>query len=204
MEKWGKCDFSQLEQLSKRMEQLLEVDLDRFCREAAYELAARLQAKVVKLTPTGVPPEFQGPLTTKVRGESRLVQTTTKSGETVFRKRKGKSYTMLTKNGAIRQQYWAGYKGGTLKNAWAIMPVGHHGNHYTVVLLNPTKYASYVEHGHRQQPGRYVPALGKRLRVSWVKGRYMLTISTQEIERQAPAILEKRLFEFMKGCFNAE
>ena len=26
------------------------------------------------------------------------------------------------------------------------------------------EYASYVEYGHRQEPGRYVPALGKRLK----------------------------------------
>ncbi len=33
------------------------------------------------------------------------------------------------------------------------------------------KYAPYVEHGHRQEPGRYVPAIGKRLVRSFVPGK---------------------------------
>ena len=31
----------------------------------------------------------------------------------------------------------------------------------------------------------------------------MLTISTQELEQQAPKILEKKLYLFLKGCFDA-
>ena len=44
---------------------------------------------------------------------------------------------------------------------------------------------------------------GMVLKKNWVKGRYMLTISTQELEQQAPKILEKKLYEFLKGCFDA-
>lgn len=105
---------------------------------------------------------------------------------------------------------------GTLRDAWAVMPVGRRGNHYTVVVLNNLRYASYVEYGHRQQPGRFIPGhwegerfiydpeakSGMVLKNSWVKGRFMLTISTQELERQAPAILEKKLYKFLKGCFD--
>ncbi len=107
---------------------------------------------------------------------------------------------------------------GTLHDAWAIMPVGHRGNHYTVVLINNLVYASYVEYGHRQQPGRFIPGYwesdrfvydpdaegGMVLKQGWVRGRYMLTISTQELERQVPGILERKLTNFMRGCFNAQ
>ena len=106
---------------------------------------------------------------------------------------------------------------GTLRDAWAVMPVGHRGDHYTVVVLNNLKYASYVEYGHRQTPGRFIPGHwegerfiydpdaegGMVLKNSWVKGRFMLTISTQELEAQAPAMLEKKLYQFLKGCFDA-
>ena len=106
---------------------------------------------------------------------------------------------------------------GPLRDAWAIMPVGKRGDHYTVVVLNNLRYASYVEYGHRQQPGRFIPGhwegerfiyepkakSGMVLKNSWVKGRFMLTISTQELEQQAPAILEKKLYKFLKGCFDA-
>jgi hypothetical protein len=58
-----------------------------------------------------------------------------------------------------------------------------------------------VEYGHRQRPGRYVPALGKRLKASWVKGRFMLTISIQELESQLPGVLERNLYNFLKEVF---
>lgn len=201
MARWGKCDFRELEQLNKRLEQLSSVDFDVFCREAANEIAARLLEKVKKRTPVGVAPKFDEPLTTKVRGNDYITQVTTKTGEKVFRKRKGKSYTMLTRSGAIRDKYWSGYEGGTLRDAWTILPVEKQGDQYIVTVVNNTEYASYVEYGHRQTPGRYVPALGKSLKASWVKGRFMLTISTQELETQAPALLQQKLYLFLKEVF---
>lgn len=201
MARWGKCDFRELEQLNKRLEQLSSVDFDAFCRKMSNEIAARLLAKVKKRTPVGVAPKFDEPLTTKVRGNDYIAQVTTKSGEKVFRKRKGKSYTMLTRSGAIRDKYWSGYEGGTLRDAWTILPVEKQGDQYIVTVVNNTEYASYVEYGHRQTPGRYVPALGKSLKASWVKGRFMLTISTQELETQAPALLQQKLYLFLKEVF---
>ena len=202
MSRWGKCDFKQLEQLNKRLEQLSSVDFDAFCRQAANEIAARLLAKVKKRTPVGVAPKFDEPLTTKVRGENYMTQITNKNGEKVFRKRKGKSYTMLTRSGAIREKYWSGYTGGTLRDAWTILPIEKHGDEYLVTVVNNTEYASYVEYGHRQTPGRYVPALGKRLKASWVKGRFMLTISEQEVKTLAPSILNDMLYDALKGVFS--
>lgn len=107
---------------------------------------------------------------------------------------------------------------GTLRNAWAIMPVGQRGTHYTIALINNLVYASYVEYGHRQTPGRFIPGYwqadrfvydpnaqgGMVLKKSWVEGRFMLTISTQELEQQMPAILEAKLYDFIKRCFDAE
>ena len=178
--------------------------MDAFCREAARELAARLLSKVVKRTPVGAIPELgDGPTSIKVRGENRVAQVKTKDGRTVFRKKKGRSYTVLTKKGDILSRYWSGYKGGTLRGAWMIQPIEKQGDQYIVTVSNPTQYASYVEYGHRQTPGRYVPALGKSLKANWVKGRYMLTVSTQELEQQAPGLLEKKLYNFLKGCFDA-
>lgn len=183
MARWGKCDFRELEQLNKRLEQLSSVDFDTFCREAANEIAARLLAKVKKRTPVGVVPKFDEPKTVKVKGAS------------------GKSRTFLTRTGAIRDKYWSGYKGGTLRDAWTILPIEKRGDTYIVTVANNTEYASYVEYGHRQTPGRYVPALGKSLKASWVKGRFMLTISTQELEAQAPALLQQKLYLFLKEVF---
>ena len=136
-----------------------------------------------KRTPVGVAPKFDEPKTVKVQGTS------------------GKSKTFLTRSGAIRAQYWSGYKGGTLRDAWQILPIEKHGDQYIVTVANNTKYASYVEYGHRQTSGRYVPALGKRLKASWVKGRFMLTISIQEIETLIPSLLQQKLYLFLKEVF---
>lgn len=220
MPRWGKCEYRQLKNFTRKMERLQEKEFEEFCQAATKELAARLLAKVIKRTPVGTIPELDGPLTVKVRGESYIAQTTTRSGEKVFRKRKGKSYTLLTKAGQIREKYWSGYSGGTLRRGWTAKTEGQAaagsgngqdpyqyaqslsiqkaGSNYIIEIINPVSYASYVEYGHRQTPGRYVPALGKRLKASWVPGRYMLTISEQEIRRQAPALLEKKLQGFLK------
>lgn len=125
MARWGKCDFKELERLNERLEQLSSVDFDTFCREAANEIAARLLAKVKKRTPVGVVPKFDEPKTVKVQGAS------------------GKSKTFLTRSGAIRDKYWSGYKGGTLRDAWTILPVEKHGDQYLVTVVNNTEYASY-------------------------------------------------------------
>ncbi len=95
--------------------------------------------------------------------------------------------------------------GGTLRRGWTgeqqqdvasyvqSLNVEQTGDMYTIEIVNPVEYASYVEFGHRQTPGRFVPAIGKRLKESWVEGKFMLTISSQEIQDAAPGILEKKL-----------
>lgn len=57
---------------------------------------------------------------------------------------------------------------------------------------------AYVEYGHRQQPGRYVPVLGKQLKRAWSPGVFMMTLSEQEIRRTAPEILEKKVQQFLR------
>ena len=62
----------------------------------------------------------------------------------------------------------SGKVGGTLRRGWTIGEVKHEGNDCIIEVINPLEYASYVEYGHRQEPGRYVPAIGKRLKRAWV------------------------------------
>lgn len=75
------------------------------------------------------------------------------------------------------------------------------GGTYTIDVINPMKYASYVEFGHRQTPGRYVPAIGKRLKQSWVNGKFFLTLSEAELGYLAPNVLEAKLEAFLKKVF---
>lgn len=95
--------------------------------------------------------------------------------------------------------------GGTLRRGWTAeqqqdvmtyvnsLNVTHSGDSFTIEIVNPVEYASYVEFGHKQKPGRFVPAIGKRLKKSWVEGKFMLTISSQEVQEAAPGVLERKL-----------
>lgn len=96
----------------------------------------------------------------------------------------------------------SGKKGGTLRRGWGAeneakareyaysLPVSKSGSIYMIEIINPVKYASYVEYGHRTRSG------------GWVAGKYMLTASEKELEKAAPAILEKLLEKKLKEVFH--
>lgn len=151
MGRWGRAGFQELKDLERRLDRLERGGLDRFCREAARELAARLRDMARERTPAG-------------------------AGE-------------------------AGHAGGALRDAWTVLPVEKRGDCYAVTVVNSAEYASFVEFGHRQQPGRFVPVLGKQLRKDWVGGRFMLTVSEQELDARLPGLLERKLFSLLKEVF---
>ena len=96
----------------------------------------------------------------------------------------------------------SGKKGGTLRRGWTggktqsavayadSLTIHHFGDAYVIEIVNPVEYASYVEFGHRTSNYK-----------GWVNGRFMLTISEQEIQNAAPAIIEKKLLEQMGELF---
>ena len=103
-----------------------------------------------------------------------------------------------------------GKSGGTLRRGWTAKSEGEAesggrsnakqyadslqinkvGNTYQVEIINPVHYASYVEFGHRTRGGK-----------GWVNGRFMLTISEQELDTQAPAILERKIAQKLMEVF---
>ena len=99
----------------------------------------------------------------------------------------------------------SGKKGGTLRRGWTSQASGsgsnvtqyvqslkihHFGGTYVIEIVNPVHYASYVEFGHRTRNHK-----------GWVRGRFMLTISEQELEADAPRILEQKLMKKLGECF---
>lgn len=96
----------------------------------------------------------------------------------------------------------SGKKGGTLRKGWTggktqsavayadSLTIHHFGDAYVIEIVNPVEYASYVEFGHRTSNHK-----------GWVNGRFMLTISEQEIQNAAPAIIEKKLMKQMGELF---
>lgn len=59
---------------------------------------------------------------------------------------------------------------GRLKNGWKRSRAAQG----KTTIYNNVKYAAHVEYGHRQTLGRYVPAIGKRLKKDFVPGKKML------------------------------
>lgn len=105
----------------------------------------------------------------------------------------------------------SGKKGGTLRRGWTsqasgsgseglktrgasqyvqTLKVNHFGDAYVIEIVNPVDYASYVEYGHRTAN-----------HAGWVNGRFMMTISEQELQTQSPKIIENKMKKFMEGCF---
>lgn len=73
------------------------------------------------------------------------------------------------------------------------------GEYLKITVSNPTEYASYVEYGHSQQPGRYVPAIGKKLKSGWVDGKFMLTLSIKEIQDKIPSRYKTEFTKWLKS-----
>lgn len=196
MARMGKVDFSELKALVERVEKL-GADMDTVCREVSEEVAAALLRKVRKRTPVGVKPR----LAAKDENDRKALGGVDTKRTYKVKGASGKSRSFLTREGAILAQYWNGYTGGTLRKAWTVEPVKKVGNCYLVTVVNNEEYASYVEYGHRQRPGRYVPALGKQLKVSFVPGKYMLRLSVNEVEKALPKALERSVEKKLKEVF---
>lgn len=183
MARWGRVDYRQWVKFRDRLEKLQSADIPKFQEDMVQELANRLWRKVIKRTPVGKKPKFEGSKTVKVKGARR-------------------SRTFMSAKWERYQQYWAGYVGGELKRNWKIGNVVKNGAVFHVEVFNQTPYASHVEFGHRQTPGRFVPALGKRLKKGWVTGKFMLTISEKELQKDADKIVERKLDALLKEVFN--
>lgn len=74
------------------------------------------------------------------------------------------------------------HTGGELRKGWKIGEIKNTESGYEVEIINPVEYSSYVEYGHRTNNHK-----------GWVNGKFMLTISEQELKDSAPGILEGKL-----------
>lgn len=94
----------------------------------------------------------------------------------------------------------SGKKGGTLRRGWTAgkkqsqksfvedMKVIKIGGVYEIVVKNSVEYASYVEFGHRTRNHK-----------GWVPGKFILTVSEQELEGDLEGIIQNKLQKFMGG-----
>ncbi|NLI90194.1 MAG: HK97 gp10 family phage protein [Epulopiscium sp.] len=92
----------------------------------------------------------------------------------------------------------SGKVGGTLRRGWtaeedidpytfimANSEVIKKGDTYTIIISNNVFYSPFVEYGHRTVNG------------GWVDGQFMMTISMEEMQEELPAIMEKKMKDFL-------
>lgn len=91
--------------------------------------------------------------------------------------------------GALRRGWTAGKNQNAISYAQSLQ-IQHVGDVYKIVITNPVDYASYVEFGHRTRNHK-----------GWVEGKFMLTISEQEIQTIAPRVLENKIKKLLGECF---
>lgn len=77
--------------------------------------------------------------------------------------------------------------------------VVRNGDELIITISNVVEYAGYVEYGHSQKIGRFVPKIGKRLVKPWVDGKFMCTLSMLDVKRKIPKRFEN---EFMRWFIN--
>lgn len=171
MARMGNFDYSQLKDFVKRVEEnLSDEQIQKFIESCAKAMARQLLRMVKERTPVG---EYDKP-----------VSFTTKDGKEVnFTPRTGKMGGTLRRGWtAEQQQNVTDYVNG--------LQVTRNGDTYTIELVNPVKYASYVEFGHK-----------KRNNKGWVEGRFYLTIAAKEVQNAAPGILERKLKRKLEEAF---
>lgn len=93
------------------------------------------------------------------------------------------------KKGGTLRRGWTGEKRSSAQNYADSLTVHHFGDTYVIEIVNPVEYASYVEYGHRTANHK-----------GWVKGKFMMTISEQELEKIAPKVLENKIKKYLGGC----
>ena len=168
-----KVDVSALKDFKQRLGTLTDSQVDAFMNRAVRECANWLLSLVIPRTPVG-----------KVHGGTLrrgwLNNTGNQAGKGAGTNGSASQITARANSMNVER----GKRGG-----------------YSVTVTNPVYYASYVEYGHRQTPGRYVPAIGKRLVKSWVEGQHFLKLSEEELREIAPEMLEELLNEFLRTVF---
>lgn len=87
---------------------------------------------------------------------------------------------------------------GDLRGNWFLSDLAWNGDTLELELYNNTEYAPYVEYGHAQEVGRYVPAIGKRLVVPLVPGFFMMTRSEEEIKGVIPDLVKARVEAYLR------
>ena len=95
---------------------------------------------------------------------------------------------------------------GRLRDSWKVddeVKISNSGKTYWRTARNETHYASWVDKGHKQQVGRYVPKIKARLKRPFVPGSHFVMKAELDMNRKKPVVLDKfierKLMEVLDG-----
>lgn len=80
---------------------------------------------------------------------------------------------------------------GDLRRSTHFTGVEKTGDVIEIKVFNNLKYAEPIEYGHRQEVGKYVPAIKKRLKKGFVPGYYMFRDAENRVRKDLDARLMK-------------
>ena len=81
------------------------------------------------------------------------------------------------------------HSGGQFRKSTKFDGVYREGGKLVFSVSNNQDYVEHYEYGHRQEPGRFVPALGKRLKASYVKGRHTFREARVRALNKLPGVI---------------
>ena len=88
---------------------------------------------------------------------------------------------------------------GELRRNWQVGNIHIFGKYCVVEVYNATEYAEWVEFGHRRVIK--VKGTGEKRAVGWQPGKFMLTISTKEIDNIKDRLIRQRVEQKFREVF---
>ena len=88
---------------------------------------------------------------------------------------------------------------GELRRNWQVGNIHMFGKYCVVEVYNATEYAEWVEFGHRRVIK--VKSTGEKRAVGWQPGKFMLTISTKEIDNIKDRLIRQRVEQKFREVF---
>lgn len=197
-----KFDMSELKAFNKQIKKGLTIAAD-VAEETLNTMAAEYLRVAKMNTPVGGGKEFS---------------VTEKGFDAInaFEVKKGKSYNFAKRNnhGGRTKQLKRIIKRRTgkidykvltpsehMRRSWQAGDVTVKGNTYSIPVVNTASYASFVNDGHRQTPGRFVPAIGKRLVNNWVDGLFMAEKAENSVKRKSNRIVNRLVQKELEKVF---
>lgn len=164
-------DKKELDAFIKRLEQLNTLQKHQFMEQVTKDSAGALLTLVIKKTPVG-------------------------------KSRQDKDGNLIHVGGALRRAWTCRTESEAESGAKAPTAIAHaktlavekQGHEYSVEVINPMHYASYVENGHRTRKTKQGSA-------RWVEGQFFLNKAEKEFIEAAPTFLQGRLEKFLKKTF---